>query len=433
VDNSPGGGAPRFPLQQLSLQDLRDVLDGCYDAIFVHDAQGAILEVNQRMLEMYGVTREQALAMDIGRDYSSPDSPVASLPGIWEAVLAGESRLFEWTARRPADGSAFDVEVYLTRIELGGEPVIMANVRDLSERRASQARLRTLTRIVEQSPASIMVTDHQGRIEYVNPRFTELSGYTLDEVRGRNPSLLSSGRLPPEHFAEMWSDLKAGRVWRGTFANKAKNGREYWEAASVSAVEDDRGRLLHYVSVAEDVTERRRQEERIRRLALHDHLTGLPNRALLMDRLEQTVERVRRTARPAAVLFIDLDGFKAVNDRFGHQAGDRVLQEMARRINDAVRSMDTAARLGGDEFAVIMQDAPGAEQALALARRIHARLNEPLSGETLPEVTLGASIGVALCPNSGLDVDALLAAADRAMYQVKSTSAGGVGLYEGGT
>ncbi len=428
MDVFPSFGEQSQSRGGFSSKDLRTVLDGCYDAIFVHDVAGKILEVNHRMLEMYGVAHEEALSLDIGRDFSGPDISVEELPAIWDKVLAGESQLFEWTARRPGDGSLFDVEVYLTRIELGGEPAVMANVRDVTERKKREGLLRTLNRIVEQSPASIMVTDPQGRIEYVNPRFAELSGYELEEVRGKSPSLLASGKLPEEHFRTLWEDLRAGRVWRGTFANKAKSGREYWEAASVSAVDDDRGRVLHYVSVSEDVTERREQEERIRRLALHDPLTDLPNRTLLMDRLNQTIERVRRTGRKAAVLFIDLDGFKPVNDRYGHQAGDEVLREMARRIQEAVRSMDTAARLGGDEFAVIMQDTPGVEEAMALAGRIHSRLCAPLDMAGNQSIQLGGSIGVAICPDSGQDVDALLAAADQAMYRAKATGHGGTSL-----
>lgn len=413
-----------------SRNNLRVVLDGSYDAIFVHDSAGRILDVNRKMLEMYGVGRERALRLSIIHDYSAPDAPVEELPGRWERVIAGEPQFFEWMARRPLDGTIFQAEVYLRRAEMDGQPAIIANVRDISDRAATYRRIRTLSRAVEQSPVSVVITDPAGRVEYVNPKFTEVTGYSLAEVIGKTPSLLKSGAHPDEFYRELWAALASGREWRGEFLNLTKDGRRIWESASISPVLGPDGTVLHYVAVKEDITARKEQEERIRHLALYDPLTGLPNRTLCMDRIAQASARVGRYGGRAALLYLDLNKFKPVNDTFGHEAGDEVLREVAVRIRACLREMDTAARIGGDEFVVILQEIENIDEAVNVAERVRRSLDQPFAPCGRHCGDLGVSIGMSVCPDHGQSVDSLLKKADQAMYRVKATGKSGVSVWK---
>jgi diguanylate cyclase (GGDEF)-like protein/PAS domain S-box-containing protein len=412
-----------------SRHNLRVVLDGSYDAIFVHDISGRIIDVNRKMLEMYGVSRERALELSIVDDYSAPDAPVQELPQRWDRVVAGEPQFFEWMARRPHDGTTFQVEVYLRKAEMEGEAAIIANVRDISDRAVTYRRIRTLSRAVEQSPVSVVITDPVGRVEYVNPKFTEVTGYSLAEVIGRTPSLLKSGAHPDEFYRELWTTLSAGREWRGEFLNETKDGRRIWESASISPVLGPDGAVLHYVAVKEDITDRKEQEERIRHLALYDPLTGLPNRTLCMDRIAQASARVARYGGRAALLYLDLNKFKPVNDTFGHEAGDEVLREVAVRVKACLREMDTAARIGGDEFVIILQEIESVEEAVTVAERVRASLDKPFLPCGRHCGDLGVSIGVSICPDHGQSVDSLIKKADQAMYRVKGTGKSGVSVW----
>ena len=417
-----------YQQSQESLGNLQEILDSVYDGVFIHDMDGSIIDVNRKVLKMYGVSKKEALEYTIAEDYSAEENPVEMLPSIWESVRKGKPQFFEWKARRPKDGTVFDVDVYLKRIEFSDRDVILANVRDTTERRKAEDEIVTLSRVVEQSPASVIITDPEGLIEYVNPKFTEVSGYTLDELKGLTPRVLKSGKQSREFYDEMWSTIASGGSWQGEFCNRAKDGREYWELASIIAVTGSSGQVLHYVAVKEDITERKRQEDRIRLLALHDTLTGLPNRDLLMDRLSQAIARCKRTNTRAAVVFMDLDGFKVVNDTAGHLAGDMVLKEVARRLGKATREVDTLARLGGDEFVVVLQDVEDREDILQAVRRILDEMIRPFPAMD-QQFKLGASMGVSLCPDHGMDVDSLITCADKAMYRVKHGAKNDVFFY----
>ncbi|MEF2144089.1 MAG: diguanylate cyclase [Desulfovibrionaceae bacterium] len=413
-----------------SQRNLRVVLDGSYDAIFVHDLNGRLLDVNSKMLEMYGVTREEAFNYTIAQDYSAPGAPIRDLDERWEKAVQGQPQFFEWMARRPLNGELFPVEVYLSRAEEEQESVILANVRDISERRSIEDRLRTLSQAVEQSPASVVITNRMGLIEYVNPRFTQITGYTLEEVQGQNNRLLKSGYQSDDYYKDLWNKLSAGQEWRGEFCNRTKDGRIIWESASISPIFDKNGVLVKFVGVKEDISERKAQEERFQHLALYDQLTGLPNRTLFMDRLAQAVVHSERYGDNTALLFLDLDKFKPVNDRYGHEVGDQVLREVAVRIRACLREMDTAARIGGDEFVVVLQDAKDREQILGVGHRLVEAMAAPIHVRGHVCTDLGVSIGVSVCPEHGRDGDILLHRADLAMYKVKARGGNGLAFWE---
>ena len=288
------------------------------------------------------------------------------------------------------------------------------SVRDIAKRKKMEEELTKLSSAVEHSPATVLVTDPDGIIEYVNPKFSKTSGYTPQEVIGEKPSLLKSGLMEAKIYEDLWQTILAGKEWRGELLNKKKNGEVYWEGTSISAIFDGDGKIAHFVAVKEDVTELKKAHEKLHHIASHDLLTGLPNRALGMDRLAGALARSRRGATQVALLFIDFDGFKPVNDEPGHDAGNLLLKEVAGRLASCVRETDTVFRFGGDEFAIVLTDLNNLEAAAKVAENVNETLSKPFK--------LGkwkASIGISLYPTDGTDPESLMKRADEAMYSVK--------------
>ena len=283
---------------------------------------------------------------------------------------------------------------------------------------------RTLAeRIFEDLPVPIMVTGPTAVIVGVNRAFTRVTGYTAEEVVGRNPRLLASGRHRREFYQEMWEALVVDGFWEGEIWNRRKNGEIYPEFLCIAATRDERGAVTHYIATFRDVSTRKAREDRLQHLSQHDLLTDLPNRALLRDRLEHAIGGARRSDRQFAVLFVDLDKFKAVNDSAGHQGGDQVLQEAALRLTHVVREVDTVARIGGDEFAILMVDSEGRTHIEALAGRVLDQFSRPfeVSGGSY---MLRCSIGISVGPAPGDDPDHFIERADRAMYRAKRSGGG---------
>lgn len=281
------------------------------------------------------------------------------------------------------------------------------------------AELSTIIQAIDQH--SIMsVADRAGRILQVNGKFMEVSGYTQEELLGKDHRIVNSGTHPPSFFADMWATIGAGKIWRGVICNRSKAGRHYWVDSAIVPLMDTDGKVTRFISIRIDITDRKRAEEEILHMATHDSLTGLANRALLLDQVRQTVESGRRKHDKAAVLFIDLDQFKAVNDSLGHDIGDLLLIEVAQRLKRNVRAEDTVARQGGDEFIVFLPNVDDAEGVKHLAEKLLKTLSAPfvIQGNTM---SIGSSIGVAMFPQDGVSVADLLKSSDTAMYRVKES------------
>lgn len=279
--------------------------------------------------------------------------------------------------------------------------------------------LSTYMRAIDQH-AIVSVADRQGRIVEVNDKLLEISGFDRAELIGQDHRILSSHTHGKEFFAQMWAKLNRGEIWRGTICNRTKAGDLYWVDSTIMPLKDAAGCVHRYISIRIDITERKRAEQDMLRMATHDSLTGLANRSLLLDRIHQSLESRKRTAALAAVLFIDLDQFKAINDSLGHKTGDNVLVEVAKRLTACARTENTVARQGGDEFIVFMPNLEDAHSASAMAERLQRHLALPyfVDGH---EVRIGTSIGIALFPDDGQDADTLLKNSDSAMYQVKDS------------
>ncbi|MCW8861886.1 MAG: EAL domain-containing protein, partial [Rhodospirillales bacterium] len=292
----------------------------------------------------------------------------------------------------------------------------------------SSKNLELAQRVIDSSFDGVMISDADGKIISVNPAFSRVTGYRSDEVIGKTPGVLSSGRHGKEFYDAMWAQLQEKGYWQGEIWNRRKNGEVYPEWLSINAIEDEKGEIRKYAAIFTDITERKRSEEKIRNLAYYDALTGLPNRRLFNDRLSMAIANAHRHEHSLAVMFIDLDLFKRINDTLGHGIGDEVLQEVARRLEGCMREGDTISRMGGDEFIILQNEIEGEEDAVRLARRAVKLLGEPINiGKHNLSVT--SSIGISIYPEDGTTLEALIKNADTAMYRAKDLGRNSFQLY----
>jgi diguanylate cyclase (GGDEF)-like protein/PAS domain S-box-containing protein len=294
--------------------------------------------------------------------------------------------------------------------------------------RFSQHNLHLAERVIESSLEGIIITDADGVIESVNPAFTRLTGYSAEEAIGRTPSLLSSGRHDEWFYTEMWRMIQEDGHWQGEVWNRRKNGEVYPELLTIAAITDKQGEITHYAALFSDISELKENEEYIRNLAYYDPLTNLPNRRLFHDRLSVAIAHAHRSHTKLAVIFVDLDRFKRINDSLGHAVGDQLLQQVTTRLQGAVQEDDTVARMGGDEFVILLTDVEDVDYVVRVARRIIKVATEPMSlGEH--ELVVTCSLGISLYPDDGTDIDDLIQNADTAMYRAKEAGRNSYQLY----
>lgn len=304
---------------------------------------------------------------------------------------------------------------------------VVAVYRDITETKKADARRRLTDRVFQNTDEGLMVTDVDGKLIYVNPAFTEITGYSEEEVLGQNPRMLSSDRQDAAFYDSLWRMIKLEGHWRGEIWNRRKSGEVYPEWLTISEVRSDEDEVTHYVGIFSDISPLKEAEAKLDYLAHHDALTQLPNRVLFYDRLNQSLARGRRYGHCVGVLFMDLDRFKTVNDTLGHPVGDELLMEVSRRIQQLVRANDTLARFGGDEFVLIVEEAGGSAEAMdteddglgRVAEKILGVFEAPfhIAGHSL---SVSSSIGISVFPRDGDDPDSLVRFADRAMYEAKN-------------
>jgi len=292
-------------------------------------------------------------------------------------------------------------------------------MKEIVERRSAEVQLQRAAIVFENTLEAIFVTDAQHRIIDVNPSFCEISGKPRRELLGRTLSEVLTGLGQEALCADIWQSVHAQGYWRGEVASRAPSGESSPGWMTLSAVNDERSHPTHYVGVLSNITQLLKRQQQLEQIANHDFLTGLPNRLFLFVRLGQAISQARRNHDLLAVCYLDLDGFKAINDEFGHAAGDHLLQEMASRIQTVVRGHDTVARMGGDEFAILLGELTRPEDCVSLLQRLQAAIQEPVTLRPSRTVTVTASIGATLFPADDGEPDALLQHADRAMYQAK--------------
>jgi diguanylate cyclase (GGDEF)-like protein/PAS domain S-box-containing protein len=283
-------------------------------------------------------------------------------------------------------------------------------------------------KVIENTNDGIIVTDSNGNILLANPAFEVVTGYSAEEVIGKNPKFLQSGLHNDEFYRKMWKEILTNGFWQGEIWNKRKDGELFAEWLIISSLKDSNGKITHYVAVFSDITEHKRNIEQLRKLAHYDLLTGVPNRYLFTKRLESLIKTSRRYNQQFAILFLDLDRFKNVNDTLGHHAGDILLQKVAQRLKRILRKKDTIARIGGDEFIIILPNLKHIREAIQTAEMIIESLKASfsLNGQ---EVYISTSIGISFYPYDGEDIESLIRNADRAMYQAKKSGRNHFELY----
>lgn len=377
------------------------IIENIGNALFVTDRSGTIRLVNAKAIELTGTERDCLLGQPLARYLSCAEFlDQAIVPGS-ECHLSGTER----------------IAVACLRSELADSYVYVAI--DMRERNAAQEQLRLAAKVIDNTMQGVMITDTSGTIVSVNPAFTELTGYAPSEALGNTPRLLKSGHHGPEFYTSMWQSMKLDGSWQGELWNRRKSGEIFPEWLSLSSVHNSQGEITHFVALFSDITERKRQEQHNEFLALHDALTNLPNRRLLNERLEQNVNRCRRRHESFALMFLDLDHFKPINDTLGHAVGDQLLKAVAQRLQTwAPRDSDTVARIGGDEFVILLSHIEREEGAAVVANKLVRAFNEPFA-IAMHQINLTVSIGIAVFPQHGGDATRLTKSADTAMYHCK--------------
>ncbi|HRI91262.1 MAG TPA: diguanylate cyclase [Accumulibacter sp.] len=313
-----------------------------------------------------------------------------------------------------------DAQDYLPKGQLFQHDALGRAIRHALVRQKLESRLHLLDAALNAVASGIVITDLSAAIEWANPAFTQITGFATAEVVGHNPGeMLNSGKQDGHFYEGMWQTILAGRVWTGELVNRRKNGSLFDAALTISPVTGGDGSIRHFVAIMQDISERKATDERVQHLAHHDQLTDLPNRMLLSDRLFQALAQVRREQGTLAVMFLDLDDFKPVNDTLGHDVGDLLLKEVALRLRGcAPRSSDTVARVGGDEFVILLAQIDKAADAAVVARKVLAAVKRPFAIGP-HRIDISTSIGIAVYPEHGEDVSRLLKNADTAMYHAK--------------
>jgi len=419
--------ARRMTLEALEAAELRyrNIFEHASEGIFQSTRDGRYLAANPALARLYG--------------YDSPQTLMADLADIERLLYVLPDRRVDFLTLIERDGEVlnFESEVYRrdgSRIWISenahavlgtkGEFICYeGTVQDISERKRTEAHLQLMAMVFSNSNEAIMVTDAGNRIIAVNPAFRRLTGYLPDEVMGKDPRILSAGITSPEVFSDMWASLDRHGSWQGELWDRRKSGEAYPKWLSISLVRDADGQIRNHIGSFIDISELKATQERIRHLAHHDTLTNLANRFSLHEKLGQAIAFCKRNHMQLALMLIDLDRFKTINDTLGHQAGDELLIQVAQRLSAAVRESDIVARLGGDEFVVALPGIGSPADAAHLADKITREISAPylINGQ---ELRTSPSIGICVYPGDGTEIGDLLKNADVAMYHAKAKGRG---------
>jgi diguanylate cyclase (GGDEF)-like protein/PAS domain S-box-containing protein len=407
-------------MQQLAASEqlFRALVENSPEPIARYDRELRRIYVNPAIRKLFKEPIEQVL-----RETPASASPLVDpdsyMAAIRHVIETAKEQTHEGAYRTPDGEVRWSSWRFTPEFDADGKvATVLVISHDITERKHSEDSLRLAASVFATSQEGILISDAQNRIIDVNPAFTQLTGYRRDEALGRNPSFLSARRQGEGFYELMWQAIEAKGEWQGELWNRRKNGGVYAELISIIAVKDDDGQLQHYVGAFSDISVLKEHEADLDRIAHYDVLTAVPNRRLLGDRLDQAIARARRLGKNLAVCYLDLDGFKAINDQFGHQGGDLLLVEIARRLLAMSRADDTVARLGGDEFVLLWNDIDAEADCLQALDRILIEVSAPTVIDGV-EVSVSASIGVTLYPEDNVDADSLLRHADHAMYSAK--------------
>lgn len=436
-----------FVLWALSGQRLLDInpiarnklINNLSDGMIALDLKNRIIDINRSAVATLGNTEDALLGKNLEDVFPRFGSELKDDP---EKEVNFEISTI--------DQRFYDVLISPLRDEwpkgLVGRLIIL---RDVTERKQTELRLLQLHKAVEQSPVSVVITDIKGNIEYVNPFFSQLTGYQINEVFGKNPRIIQSGNTSPETYAEMWKTIRSGRVWRGELLNKKKNGEPYWEVEMIAPVIDSDGVIVNYIAIKEDITQQKESASRLREAydrleeqmkeiqglqdelreqAIRDPLTGLYNRHYLKEVLGRELSRAMRERYAISFILLDIDHFKHINDTYGHAAGDSVLKELADYLAEFTRTGDIVCRYGGEEFLVALPNTKE-QDAFLIADRLRQSIQESPVYVKLDAIPITISAGISEFPTHGQYEALILEAADKALYHAKHNGRNQVALW----
>jgi diguanylate cyclase (GGDEF)-like protein/PAS domain S-box-containing protein len=399
---------------------IQGILAGTQDIVAAIDRDLRITLCNRTHRELlesqFGI--EMISGKSIEEWAAHPSLQVRSVAASLRKALDGEYKIENWSFTQ-GEEEVFYESFMAPLFDPLGEMIGAFHVgRDVSEHRKMESELRKLTTAVEQSPVTVVITDLNGSIQYVNPFFTVTTGYEAAEVLGKNSRILSSGETSHDQYQAMWECIQGGSPWFGLFHNRRKDGSLFWEEAIISPVRDAAGVIKQYIAIKQDITLRLEAEERASFLTFHDQLTSLPNRVLVKTYMETAKEDAEQSGGKSALLSVDVDNFKRINDSLGYHIGDRLLQTVAERIQGCLRSTDTLSRAGGDEFLIVLSAVTDEGEIGQMATAILNRTRSAFAVEGF-ELSVTLSIGIAVYPDDSLEFEALHRQASMAMYVAK--------------
>ncbi|WP_158589162.1 EAL domain-containing protein [Alginatibacterium sediminis] len=384
-----------------------------YGGIIIHD-KGKILECNSSLSDITGYSYFQLIGKD-GLELIAPEH----IDTVLEKMRLDYTQSYEVEGLRK-DGSKFPLAIKGKNIVYKSQDARVIEFLDITERKKTEEQLKLAASVFTHAREGIMITDPQGNIIDVNETFTSITGFSREEALGENPRILRSGRHDKELYEQMWNSLIELKQWSGELWNKRKNGELFAELVTISAVLDSFGNTQNYVALFSDITPMKHHQQQLEHIALYDALTNLPNRMLLAERLNHAMSQSERRGSSIAVAYLDLDGFKIINDNYGHKIGDELLIALSDLMNKSLRDGDTLARIGGDEFVAVLADIEQmGDYTLVLDRLLCAAKSKVVIGGQ--ELQVSTSIGVTIYPQDGVDADQLMRHADQAMYIAKQT------------
>lgn len=407
----------RMTLTQKTLQESEErfkaLSAATYGGIIIHD-KGQVLECNNGLSDITGFSYSELIGMN-GLELIAPEH----LDTVLEKIQSNYADSYEVVGVRK-DGSKYPLAIKGKNILYKGSDARVIELLDITDRKKTEEQLKLAASVFTHAREGIMITDTAGAIIDVNDTFSQITGYSREEALGKNPSFLSSGRHSKEFYTDMWTSLEENMQWSGELWNRRKNGELFAELVTIGAVSDASGETQNYVALFSDITPMKHHQQQLEHIAHYDILTNLPNRMLLADRLHHEMSQCERRGKSLAVVYLDLDGFKIINDSYGHDVGDELLIKLSTLMNNSLRDGDTLARIGGDEFVAVLADIEEMSDAIiVLDRLLLAAMSPIIIGNHTLQVS--TSIGVTLYPQDGADADQLMRHADQAMYIAKQT------------
>ncbi len=413
-------------LMHLALDDILDMLN---TGIVLYDAQtGAIRDCNKTAALLFGLTVDHFKTLNFAALHLEP-SAADAFTSLGEMELQSRDQFFtEWPLRR-ADGSVFPAELRLRPHHIEGEALYLLTIDDLTRQQEYEDSLALAQQVFDNAAEAVMITDAENRIVRINSAFTRITGWTAEESLGRNPSFLSSGKQSPEFYREMWQTLSEAGVWQGEVVNRRRSGQYYPEWLSISTVRNRQGKVTHYLAIFSDISERKRAEGLIHRYSWFDSLTDLPNKALLIDRINQAIIAAQNEGKPLYLLAFNLNRLKHINDSLGHNIGDEVLKIVAQRLVKATREGDTVSRVTGDDFVVVVPRLSQPHRAINLAERLVESINAPMDIQG-NAIHITANAGLSVFPADGTEPDTLLMNADAALNHSRTQGQNKIAFFE---